>query len=695
MTEAAKGCAAAGRYRLAIPTLLDNPLFEKYYPEWVRRCKNAGADIVFLAVSRCTAAEEEKERQLALLRKYIPLLREEGLEVGIWLSSLGHGGTCATNDVEADDGLTQMLSLDGERAHESNCPLDPAFRELFADWIRRLGSTGPAIIQLDDDYRMSYRNGGRYCCCEHHRPLLEEALGEPFDAARMKKALLEGSPNPWRNAWLKVQGEGLNSLAAALRAALDEVDPTIRLNHCAVLSTWDVDGVDSLTLARTFAGDTKPLLRLIGAPYWPAVHGFDEIHLTAVCEYERLQQHWAKDSGVELFCEGDVYPRPRYTTPAAYLEGLDQVMRAAGGSDGILKYMFDYYASPAYETGYYDRHLRNLSLYRSIHRMFDGKQAVGVTVYEPTHTLALSHDPGSLEQRCIPPALRFVTDNSLPVRYDGGEDATVIFDDAAEAATAEQLAHGAILDAAAARILTRRGFDVGVAAFGEELYPEAERYFAEDETVHVQGGRYCRLQAAAGAHVLSALQMPAQEDPARRSAPGAFRYENAQGQRFLVYAFEARHCVQQGAQHGMMRGWCRASQLRRQLEWLSGRAPDAICDAAPDLYMLVKRDARSMSVGLWNFGLDTVFCPRVQLGADWAALLPGQGKSMLNGRTVTLGELPAFGFASFTVTMDAPAPAPQPEEAPAKEEPLSGLKKMLDNALESGRGLFADEKHNG
>ncbi len=632
-------------YTTAVPYIIGNPRFEEYYPEFLQRCKTAGVKRIFLCPSMAVADEATKQREIALLKKYVPLFKAEGFEVGSWCSSLGHGGTCDVNlqAGSAHAELTLMRSLDGNQDNEDFCPLDENFRALFCDWVRRLASTGVDIIQLDDDHRIGFRRGERFCCCDKHTALLEAELGEPFDPARMKKALSEGGPNKWRDAWLKVQGYGLQSLAAALRTAVDEVNPAVRLTACSCLSVWDIDGVDSLTLAKTFAGNTKPLLRLIGAPYWAALRNYAEAGLGVICEYERMQQQWAADSGVEIFGEGDVYPRPRYSVPAAYLEGFDQVMRAAGTTDGILKYMFDYTASPTYETGYYDRHLRDLPVFEKIHAMFDGKKAAGVTVFEPMHTVALSHEPGNWEGRCIPASLRFVTDNSLPVRHDAGEDATVIFGDAAECAGEEQLAHGAILDAAAARILTRRGFDVGLADAEETITPAGEEYFAEKEYVAAIGGSYRVLKTAPGAEVLSLLHA------GDKTAPGAYRYTNAAGRKFLVYAFVARDSLQTGAISGIMRGWCRAAQLRSQLAWLAGRTPDAICDAAPDLYMLVKKDADSLTVGLWNFGVDTVFAPVVHLGADWAALEPGAGSAALEGRTVTLGELPAFGFASFTL----------------------------------------------
>ena len=132
--------------------------------------------------------------------------------------------------------------------------------------------------------------------------------------------------------------------------------------------------------------------------------------------------------------------------------------------------------------------------------------------------------------------------------------------------------------------------------------------------------------------------------------PICFRYENAKGQKFLVYAFIARDSLQTGAMTGNMRGWCRAAQLRSQLAWLSGREPDAVCAPSPDLYTLVKKDGDSLTVGVWTFCVDEVFCPQVHLGEEWGSVTAEVGEAMLNGRIVTLNDLPPFGFACFTVT---------------------------------------------
>ncbi len=625
-------------YRLTVPFTVYPADFEETLDENLQRCREADAHRIFYVVCGATAPEEQKQLCLHRLQTAAARAKAAGFEVGCWLNSLGHGGPAGAETLRAaaEGRLTLMRSLEGTQNTESCCPLNENFRAQFCDWVGRLAAAGVKIIQLDDDFRYSWRGGERFCCCDDHIRLLEAELGERFDAIRMKKALTEGGPNRWRSAWLKVQGETLLDFARLLRTAVDRVDPTVRLTACAVLSTWDVDGVDALSLSKAFAGNTKPLLRLIGAPYWAGLRNYDEAGLAVVCEYERLQLHWATGTGIETMTEGDSHPNNRYNVPAAYAENFDRVLRAAGEGDGILKYMF-------YGEGYHRLHLRSRELHRRIHECFDGRRAVGLTIFEPMKTLALSHEPGTPEGRCIPASLRFVTDNSLPVRYDTGEDAAVIFGDAAECAGEEQFAHGAILDAAAAQILARRGFDVGVTDASTPFFPGSEEFLSSGLVGGTSCGRYRLLRTVPAAETLSVLHSAAGD------APGACRYENAKGQRFLVFAFEARHSLQHGAEQGAMRGWNRAAQVRSQLAWLSGREPDAVCDPAPDLYMLVKKSETGLSIGLWNFSVDEVETPTIRLNADWSTLTSYHGSAVLDGRTVTLEPLPAFGCAFFTL----------------------------------------------
>lgn len=636
-------------YKVSLPIIIMNPRFETYYEDYIEKCKMAGVDRVFLCSSTWTAPESVKQRNIELLNKYIPVFKEHGFEVGIWFNSLGHGGTCGdfVNE-DISDGLTRMVGLDGKTNMGAYCPLCENLQALATDWIRRLGQTDVSMIMMDDDYRYAFR-GDILCACEKHQKLFTKELGEPFDAEKMKAALTSGGPNRWRDTWLRVQGKSLNDFAQMLRDALDEVNPDMRLSICSVLSTWDIDGVDSITLAKTFAGKTKPFLRLIGAPYWHALRNFQEARLGTICEYERLQQHWCKDSGIEIFCEGDSYPRPTYQVPASYLEGLDQVMRAAGTSDGILKYMLDYTSSPDFETGYIEHHMEDEPLFEVLQKVMGEKQAVGVTVYEPMKTFALSHKPGEvLENRCIPASIRLATDVSLPIRYDAGDDATFIFGDAAEVADSEQMQHGAILDMTAAQILTRRGFDVGLKCVKGTFSPNEEAFTAEKEVVGVVGGCWYEAELKDNAFVDS-WQVYREDGKEPVKCPAVYTYENTEGQRFMVYCFHAQEGFELVHCRGLFRSKPRAQQIRRILPWLSGKKLDAVCEGAPDLYMMAKRDQDSLSVTLWNFGVDRILHPTVHLAEEWSELICEWGNVKMEGHTVTAERMPAFSCVCFTV----------------------------------------------
>ena len=635
-------------YRVSVPLML-NQRFEKDFDLLMDQCRQAGVQRVFLCPCMSISPEEQKQEHLRLLRTYLPRVEEAGFEAAVWTNSLGHGGAPQPEGVTNDTthpGVRLMADIDGRYLGYSYCPLNETFTGLFCQWVQDLARAGARTIMLDDDYRLSFRAGQHFCACPAHMKKLEEELGEPVTRAFIKGKLAEKAPNRYRDAWLKVQGDSLLGLAKKLRAALDEVDPTVRLGHCAVLSTWDIDGVDSMELSRAFAGNNPPFLRYIGAPYWAALHAFGYMRLAYVCVYERLQQGWCRKSGIETFCEGDSYPRPRETVPAAYLEGFDTAMRVAGTNDGILKYMFDYTSSPRFETGYLDAHRRHMPLYEALHRHFDGKTAVGVSVFQPMHTLASSQEPGEdWEERCIPAALRFACDCGLPVRYDTGDEPTLLFGDAAAFAGEEQLAHGAILDLSAAEILTRRGWDVGLAAAGVPFAATGEYFPAEDEDGEISGTGWYETTPAPGAQVLSWLVGPAGR------APAAYFYRNAAGRRFLVYAFKAQEAYERTApQHGVFRSRNRTLQVQAALPRLCGKQPAVVCSPAPNLYVQAKTDGRSLSVALWNFCEDELYGQTVTLpggkAIHWAV-----GSGAFSGGVVRVEPIPPFGMAAFTVEL--------------------------------------------
>ena len=419
-------------YTLSVPITNWSPDRPLDCAATLKELRRAGAERVFLCVCRSVAPEAEKRAQLAALRQNIPFFEQAGLEVGVWMSTLGHGGPLVSGG-GAEDAVDfpRIVGLSGETCEDSFCPMDEGYAALFADWVEQVARAGARRIMLDDDYRLAYRAYGMGCACEKHLARMEEICGERLSRAQLRRLAFSGAPNRYRAAWLKAQEESLIGLAKRCRARLNAIDPAIQLGFCACLSSWGVDGADAIALTRAFAGGAKPFLRTIGAPYWHVGHNWGA-RLGDIIELTRLQAHWCEDSGIELFAEGDVYPRPRFSCPAAYLECFDTALRAAGCMDGILKYVLDYVSSPRYETGYIDRMQKNRAAYAFLEKHFARGACAGAVPRVAMRRL----DEADLPEECDTDALtdgmffsmeqRLLANASIPMAY-GGDGVRVAF----------------------------------------------------------------------------------------------------------------------------------------------------------------------------------------------------------------------------------------------------------------------------
>lgn len=185
----------------------------------------------------------------------------------------------------------------------------------FQRCLKDVAGTGVDMILLNDDLRFGAWSGFG-CLCENHVRMICEQLGENVEETRLRELILSGGKNRYRDAFLNANKRSLQKYAVKMRRAADEVNPKLRLGFCACVSSWDIDG-DAFEISKLLAGNTKPILRLIGAPYWVACSGKE--YLQDVVELERMEASWNRDSEIELIAEGDAYSCPRLNCPASYL----------------------------------------------------------------------------------------------------------------------------------------------------------------------------------------------------------------------------------------------------------------------------------------------------------------------------------------------------------------------------------------
>lgn len=635
-------------YKISVPTIVTNGHFNK--EKTLAQLKRCGAHRVVLALDRELDYVFSSEQNLAIIKECIDYFHENGFEVAVWLGeTIGH-----CSDKPYPNSKYSNIRLFNMGDISAFCPKDEAFIRDIAAWIKTVAALGSDIIMLDDDFRFFFR-GGIGCCCPLHLKAMSDELGEQVNEDGLFEKIWSGNGNKYRSAWLKAQGDSLRHYAASLRRELDTVSPATRLGFCSVIS-WDAEGWDPIDMSRLIAGKTEPFLRLAGAPYW--VRAEHTTRLCEVIETVRWELAYFKDNGIELFTEGDTYPRPRHECPAAFLECFDMAMRADGGSDGILKYVLDYVSDADYETGYIDAMLKNKDIYESIEKHFGGKKAVGVRPYNAPHTVENAEiypdrflddkTQGVLRQ----PSLTVTAYNSLPVSYES-DCVNILFGENAKYIPYDELKNGNIIDINAARLLFERGVDMGIESFNDAHDTQSRGFSALPNEYFTDEENYTRLGldvTIAGVKHREGVRFLSEFKVGKSIIPGVFEYENKDGIRFTVLPFDA---YEANRSVGWMYNYARRRQLTKSIEWL-GRKPLAahIDGNYPDMYFMTKASENALSVGLWNLFEDRADGVRIKINSEYKNIEFINCRGHIEGGCVVLDTpLYPYEFAGFELYM--------------------------------------------
>lgn len=631
-------------YKLSVPIAPDT-LTEESLPLYKELLTQCGVQRVFLC---CLGEIYRKDSMIYTdaprLRKLLSFFRELGMEVGLWVNTFGHGHLLAHQKPNEVGDYERMECVTGKTLPVAYCALDPRFVKDYTDGMRQLASLGPDLIMLDDDMRYSRPALQLACFCPRHLKWFYELVGEEVPRDQIEEKIFTGGPNKYRNAFLSMMGQTLLDFSKALRAAVDDVDSSIRLGPSVTTGVWDFSGTDVLELAKTLAGNTAPFARISGAPY----HNNDII---PIIQASRQQCAWGKDSGVELFCEGDTYPRPRCNVPSRPLELFDLAMLADGTSHGMLQYIFDYTHNLRYETGYARRLLRNMPLRRQVADMFAGKTAAGVEVFDVMHKLRNWVLPDTMDRDTVKwyhgmpskgVSADFLARSCIPTAFAPCGYPVMLFGENARYISVDALKNGAILDLAAAQILQSRGIDTGLlqaeaAAFLGEEFP------AMGETVlNIGKLGMARIRCRENAQVETRF-IP-------DGTPASYRYENADGQRFFVLSLTAHTPKTGGAFTGnFLRNWCRRKQLVDIVPWLCGKPLPAYLDNAPCTCLLASKDEKAMAVAVLNLYQDEIIEPVIQLDRAYEHAQFAGCTGRLEGDRVYLSDIAPYGFCAFTV----------------------------------------------
>lgn len=634
-------------YRYSVPIAIDSISdehiqedLEKYLSDF----KRGGIDRVFIALLPGTyTCMFDRDIASPKLKRALEFFKANGLEVGVWIGGFGHGGALAHEagyELRAD--YTKMTGALGDAHDFGHCPTDERFTNDYVGNVKRIAELSPDLIMIDDDLRLNGRPYRLGCFCENHLREFYRLTGERVPREDIERLMLSGGKNKYRDAYMKMSRETIEKFLKRVRAAIDEVDPHIRAGFCISPFVWDIEGGDIIEKARIIAGDNKPFVRPFGAPY------HDQYDIIEALESQRAELMWLKDAGLELFTEGDVYPRPRYNVSASSLELFDLVLMCDGRSDGILKYMYDYDHRVGYEIGYIERHIADREQFSDVKRMFDGKKNVGVFNYSVMHKfesweLGEFHNEymlGDLGAMKINTGASLMAENGIATAYEAGEYPTYVIGENARYIPLELLRNGAVLDSAAAEILKTRGVDTGLISrkkpklvFGEYFKNGKEFVTGFDER-----GLY-ELECDERAEILSVLR-PCE-------SAGAYRYENAAGERFFVIASDATFAPMNA---NYANSYCRQKELFEAIEWLCGKKLPATLKKSPRAYILASKIENAMSVLIVNSFADDIVKPEIELDGEYTSIRAIGHAASIDRDRVTLDRIEPFGFAAFEVS---------------------------------------------
>lgn len=620
-------------YKISVP-VMNNKINKENKNAYLAEIKRFDANRVFLAIGTYQHDLKKREEVMAQLRENCKFFKENNIEVGAWFW---------TFNVGTYSDYTKMVTIDGNEISSFACPTDERFVAFASEYIAEIARCGVDIIMFDDDFRYGFHADQPACLCENHIAEINRITGDIKSREELFGYITSGAKNKYRDAYIKVNGDAFRSFAAHMRESLDKVAPHVRMGACACMTAWDIDGTDPRELSYILAGNTRPFVRLIGAPYW-AAKGAWGTALGDVIELERMESAWTSDGNIEIMAEGDTYPRPRSLCPASYLECFDLAMRTSGCVDGILKYGIDYNSNIGYESGYASFHERNRKLYREVGEMFDGKMAVGVRLYEASAKIADMEMPTAVNDRIniqdmfFSKAGRTLAYNAISIVYEGDGICGVVFDENARSLPLSAIKNGLIIDIAAAEILTERGIDVGIESFGSSLQIFAERFIKGDNHIFADGATVNDIIIKKGAEVLSDAAVSG------KTIPVSYRYENAQGERFLVLNVNTR------GSENLLRHYARSRQYAEAVKWLSGNYLPAYCYGHPALYLQAKRgEDGSLAVGLWNLHADAVYDAEIELSDSYSSVKFVNCTGCFEGVGVMIDKIGAFEFACFEV----------------------------------------------
>ena len=612
------------------------------------------------------AAYEQSGRDMAYAKDALKDLPD--VEIGWWLApSIG-----SSRDFPGQ----RIMDCDG-KVTGGSCPLSEEFTEALCARVEAcVRIARPTVMFVEDDYTLSNHGGMnkmKGCFCPLHVAEYAKRTGHSCTAkeiaAMFRNPTAANAAN--RKAFAEVSRDSLAHLASRIRAAIDRVDPSIRVCLCQS-GFVDVDGDSAEAVARAFAGGTRPMVRIFGAGY------FAEIPARIPCDVAHAvwsAQHISPD--VELLHETDPYPHTRFYNSSLHL--ISELSAAVmAGVDGTYYYCTQYNDDPLGDPGYALRLQAESRRLEEVRRIRAAMRPCGVRmVYDPSEVYMFRETAKGTARGMLSTCAYFLAKMGFPMTTADDASAALLVGTAPNGLSDEALERilsgGVVVDAEAAMLVVKRGFgdligcDVasqpadmfydnemilpaaGCRAKGRRLYNRSYAGWIPMKSVST------KLSPKPGAEEWSALF----DIDGRKVAPATLFFRNAKGGRVGVMSRSL-----DTSPHPSIYSERKQELFANLFAKISGGTLDVCAPATPGTWIMAAKNSREMLVMAENLCGEPRNDFVLRFSSEWAGAsvsrIEADGTRKPIGTAsaefrLPAGSLPPVTPEFFVVTRPAPA----------------------------------------
>ncbi len=541
-----------------------------------------------------------------LVLQFKEQLNKYDIEIGWW---------CTTTIRIGKGPFQSIIRADGSIAEEACCPLDTDYRETFSNYVATVIEIArPFMVNFEDDFHL---NGG--CYCPLHLQEFAKREGKYYSREELQKNFRAKTTESYRlrEDWGKLSRDSLAGLASSVREKVDKVEPVTRLCLCQSGAS-ERDGNFTEAVAKAFAGNTRPMVRVHGSSY----ASDDPLNIPKSI-FNPLYQSQHLPDNFELLHESDSWPHNRFFMSSSKLKSF-MTAAFAYGLDNSLLYINQYLENPLEEEGYRDMYQKESNRFASIKSAVKGCSVDGCEIFRKPGT---SYNWVNILGR-----------HGIPYTSKGGKVKLVsgnIVEQMGHDEITELLSESVFLDGYSAFLLCQKGYsnligaeistreDTLLPPFFEgtvnpEKFPNIKnRLMYNYAWAFNKDNRDCfyQIKALTGAEVITEF-LNSRNEP---FYPALTRFENNRGGRIAVMAYNLNDNYINTRSVSLF-NYTKKELMRQVIEWLGNEPLPVYVSDVPNVFCIYSRSRSNdySIVVLTGLNSDTFDSFTLDVAGEWA-----------------------------------------------------------------------------